>query len=598
MLYPRESETREVKDLSGIWKFKVDFDNTGRDQVWFKQPLVDPIEMAVPSSYNDIVQDAAIRDHVGDVWYEKEIFVSRKWENERIVIRIGAATHFGSLWINGVHAISHQGGYTPFEADVSEMVNIGQLNRLTICVNNELTVETIPPGKIRDQGGKRMQRYFHDFFNYSGLHRPVRLYTTPKEFIEDITVTTDYQGDQGSVDYKVITNGSSRIKVALIDESGGIAGEGEGAEGKIEVTNVKLWQPGNAYLYKLHVRIVDDNQGISDSYRLPVGIRTVEVKGTQFLINGRPFYFKGFGKHEDMDIKGKGLDQALNLKDFNLLKWMNANSFRTSHYPYSEEMMNLADRQGMVIIDETPAVGLFLTAHLDISSGKKGTPTFSETGIGAKALEAHIQVVRELIERDKNHPCVVMWSVANEPAGFEDGALPYFEKVVAETRRQDPTRPVCHANIMIALAGFCKISHLFDVLCLNRYYGWYVDSGNLDKTEVDLENELVAWNEQLGKPIIISEYGTDTVAGLHQDPPIMWSEEFQTEYLKTYHRVFDKLDYVIGEHIWNFADFATSQGINRVDGNKKGVFTRNRRPKAAVFYLKDRWSQMDDFLDS
>ncbi len=93
----------------------------------------------------------------------------------------------------------------------------------------------------------------------------------------------------------------------------------------------------------------------------------------------------------------------------------------------------------------------------------------------------------------------------------------------------------------------------------------------------------------LGKPIIIAEYGADTLAGLHQDPPTMWSEEFQCEFLKCYHEVFDKLDFVIGEHVWNFADFATSQGIIRVDGNKKGVFTRHRKPKSAAFLLKDRW---------
>ena len=82
------------------------------------------------------------------------------------------------------------------------------------------------------------------------------------------------------------------------------------------------------------------------------------VEGTQFLINGKPFYFKGFGKHEDAAFRGRGLDVCLDVKDINLIHWLNANSFRTSHYPYAEEMYQLCDREGIVVIDETPAVGI------------------------------------------------------------------------------------------------------------------------------------------------------------------------------------------------------------------------------------------------
>ncbi len=478
MLFPRESETRELKDLSGLWKFKVDFHNEGREKEWFKKPLDNTEEMAVPASYNDISQDPAVRDHVGDVWYEKEIYVSNKWQGDRIVLRIGSATHYGALWINGKFAVDHQGGYTPFEADITELVKLGERNRITICVNNELSYATIPPGRIEEVGGRRIQKYFHDFFNYSGLHRPVRLYTTPSEYIKDINVTTDYEGTEGVVKYRVETSGASKLKLTLIDAGGGVVGEAEGVEGIVTVKDVILWQPGRAYLYTLLVRIVADDETTIDNYRIPVGIRTVQVEGDQFLINGKPFYFKGFGKHEDMDIKGKGLDHVINLKDFNLMKWMGANSFRTSHYPYSEEIMNMADREGFVVINETPAVGLYIMDHSADLSGMPEQETFSKDAIGDETLKAHLQSIRELIERDRNHPSVVMWSVANEPAGHEEGALPYFEKVAEETRKLDSTRPICCVNIMQAFAGNCKISHLFDVLCLNRYFGWYPEFPN------------------------------------------------------------------------------------------------------------------------
>ena len=136
------------------------------------------------------------------------------------------------------------------------------------------------------------------------------------------------------------------------------------------------------------------------------------------------------------------------------------------------------------------------------------------------------------------------------------------------------------------------ISDLFDVLMLNRYYGWYVNTGDLAAAERALESELNAWVDKHGKPIIVTEYGADTMPGLHDVVPGPWSEEYQAELLAMFHRVFDRFDEVVGEQIWNFADFATAPGVIRVDGNKKGVFTRERRPKAAAHALRQRWKAL------
>ncbi len=124
---------------------------------------------------------------------------------------------------------------------------------------------------------------------------------------------------------------------------------------------------------------------------------------------------------------------------------------------------------------------------------------------------------------------------------------------------------------------------------INRYYGWYVDTGDLTAAERHLEAELTAWAEAHDKPILVTEYGADTMAGLHDVLGAPWSEEYQVALLDMTHRVFDRVDAVQGEHIWNFADFATAPGVIRVDGNKKGVFTRERRPKAAAHLLRARW---------
>jgi len=360
-----------------------------------------------------------------------------------------------------------------------------------------------------------------------------------------------------------------------------------GASGTLSVPDVHLWAPGHGYLYDLEVQLVDDEDVVLDSYHQSVGIRTVEVRGTEFLINGDPFYFKGFGMHEDHSTIGKAHSPAHVVQDFELLEWVGANSFRTSHYPYSEDVIDYADRHGIVIIDETAAVGLNMGLGGGIFGGQ-GYTTFSPETINDSTREVHAQAIRELIARDKNHPSVVLWSIANEPESHTEGAEDYFRPLFGVAREADPTRPVGFVNVMLAPHGACRVSQFADVLMLNRYYGWYVNTGDLPSAEIAWTEELNGWASE-GKPIVITEYGADTLAGNHSLTPQPWSEEYQVDYLDMNHRVFDACDAVVGEHVWNFADFATTSGIMRVDGNKKGAFTRDRKPKAAAFALRRRW---------
>ena len=138
----------------------------------------------------------------------------------------------------------------------------------------------------------------------------------------------------------------------------------------------------------------------------------------------------------------------------------------------------------------------------------------------------------------------------------------------------------------------CQISDLFDVLMLNRYYGWYVDGGDLESAKKNFSQELNGWVDRFGDvPIIITEYGSDTVAGLHSIYNSLFTEDYQVAYLEANSQVFDECDNIIGEQMWNFADFQTKPGYARVDDNKKGAFTRDRRPKAAARFLKNRWTE-------
>jgi beta-glucuronidase len=590
MLRPRDTATRERKSLNGLWRFALDAGGTGRAESWWERGLPGAREVPVPASYNDLFAEAEVRDHVGEAWYQVLMRVPERWGSERIVLRFDAATHRAVVWVNGTQVAEHEGGYTPFEADVTEVVQPGAENRVTLAVDNVLTWQSIPPGYVEETPDGRRQRYFHDFFNYAGLHRSVWLYTRPEAHVSDISVVTGLAGSTGTVTYQVQTAGADdqEVRVVLRDADGAQVAKATGRSGELTVDGVHRWGPGEGYLYELTVELWEGGDRPVDAYPLPVGIRTVEIDGARFLINGEPFYFTGFGKHEDSAVRGKAHDDPLMVHDFALMEWLGANSFRCSHYPYAEEVLDYADRHGVVVIDETPAVGINSGLAGGVFGAKPFT-TFSEETINDATQAAHRQAISELIARDKNHPSVVLWSIANEPESVTPESRAYFEPLAAEARRLDPSRPVGFVNVMLATPDVDVITDLFDVVMLNRYYGWYAQAGDLAAAERGLEAELTAWADTHGKPIIMTEYGADAMAGVHSVTPVPWTEEYQAEVLEMFHRVFDRIEAVVGEQIWNFADFATAPGILRVDGNRKGVFTRERRPKASAHMLRRRW---------
>ncbi|XP_001363090.2 beta-glucuronidase [Monodelphis domestica] len=599
MLYPQETPSRERKDLSGLWDFRADFSedrNQGFRERWYQSPLRETgpvLDMPVPASFNDVGQDAKLQNFIGWVWYERQVMVPQSWARDpgtRVMLRIGSAHYYAIVWVNGVHVAEHEGGHLPFEADISRLLrsDAGEPCRVTVAINNTLTPHTLPPGQIEYKTDRLRypKNYFiqlthFDFFNYAGLHRPVFLYTTPASYIEDISVTPEVAQSTGLVNYEIVVHGSENFEldVLLWDKEGRAVAKGTGARGQLQVPDAQLWWPylmheQPAYLYSLEVTLVVQTGAgtVSDVYTLPVGIRTVTVTHNQFLINGKPFYFHGVNKHEDSDIRGKGFDWALLVKDFNLLRWLGANSFRTSHYPYAEEVMQLCDRYGIVVIDEAPGVGIV-----------------QWESFGNISLNHHLEVMEELVQRDKNHPSVVMWSVANEPASWLPPAAYYFKTLIAHTKALDPTRPVTFVSNSRPEAD--NGAPYVDVICINSYYSWYHDSGHLEVIQLQVSTTFENWNQLYQKPIIQSEYGADTIPGFHQDPPKMFSEEYQKVVLQQYHLALDqkRKDYVIGELIWNFADFMTDQSVMRVMGNKKGIFTRQRQPKGSAFLLRERY---------
>ena len=589
MLYPQQNNSRNKLDLSGIWDFQIDPDGIGEANGWFNG-LHNARPMAVPGSWNEQYED--LFNYLSLGWYVTRSFVPQSWQGERVFIRVGSACYFGTVYVNGVKVGTHDGGHLPFAFEISEHLKWGGENVIAISVENELQPTRVPSGNIQSPLGGGMlasnMRTTFDFFPFAGIHRPVILYSVPQTHIEDVTVVTDIEGSDGIVKVEVKLNSpltdEGRVTLSFGDSSvGAILDFDDGvAQATLYVTNARFWSDTDPFLYALTIQTDDD------SYTLQVGIRTIAVQGGQILLNGKAVKMNGFGRHEDFIASGKGLNLPLMVKDYQLMRWTGANSYRTSHYPYSEEEMQLADREGFLIIDEIPAVSL----------------QFESDEMADARLKVCLQQLDELITRDKNHASVLMWCVANEPlpaslrldnlnAKAEDPSVPrgkkFLETLLQRARELDPTRLVTLVGVM---GGPIDWMHECDVICLNRYWGWYVLGGQLPAALATMEKELDDTWQTFGKPILMTEFGADTMAGMHGHPAVMWTEEYQAEYIRGHLAVAERKEFVAGMQVWNFADFAAVQSIMRVGGlNMKGVFTRSRQPKMAAHVLREFWKK-------
>ena len=554
------------------------------------------MKMPVPSSYNDITQEIELRDFVGWAWYERNFWVPNFWleTKQRVFLLFESVRYNTVVWVNGKEVVRHEGGHLPFQAEVGGLLIKDKPNRVTVAVNNTFTLSTLPCGSVEYKSGPKyppgyfVQNEQFGYFNYAGIDRPVKLYSTPMTYVDDITVYSTLRED-GSADVNVdlhISGASTQTGFALIlgeaSKTGTVSAEGN-ASAILTLSNPDLWWPwtmnnNSGALYPLEVTVTEGGASV-DYYRLAVGIRTVKVTETEFLINGKPFYFHGVDRHEDSDIRGKGLDYPLTVKDVHAMKWMGVSAFRTSHYPYAEELLELCDQLGIVVISDSPAMWLREQNYLN------------------ETLQRHLEVMAELIQRDKNRPSVVMWSLANEPTSSTEKSRAYFEAVAKRTRQLDSTRPItfaCDADFSNDL-----VTQYMDVVMINRYYGWYSDSGHPEVVPYQLSYDLDNWYQLRKRPILISEYGAGTIDGLHEDPPTMFTEDYQVELLMAYFPVFDEYrkKFLIGELIWNYADFMIQQSPRTFDGNKKGLFTRQRQPKEAARVVRQRYLALARGLD-
>lgn len=590
MLLPIRNKFRSFIDISGFWNFKIDKRKVGEEEKWFNG-FETETEIAVPGSWNEQLEELGLLHYIGTAWYLKKFFIPSEFSGKKIVLRFNSVDYNSRIWLNGKLLGENNQGFLPFEFDITDIVKPGEETLIVASVNNELNDETIPQGITSDYYKKEnrlREETFpparFDFSPFGGIHRPVIIYTTPSEFISKVKVDTKIGPNSkgvvkischannlsaDNVEFEISDSKIKLSKVSSINENS--------ANAELVIDDCRYWSNKDPHLYDLFLRLRKGEDEV-DSYHLQIGVREVRVTENKFYLNNEEVFFKGFGKHEDFAVIGKGLFLPQIVKDFELLKWINANSFRTSHYPYSDEIMHYADRKGILVIDEVPAVSLDFR-H-----------------VNEKTLENHKHALTSLIERDYNHPCVVMWAAGNEPnlvgekSYFDGRGHRYWKEVFEHLHSLDTSRPATVPNCTHAGTDD-PVFEFSDVLSINRYYGWYEHPGDLEFGINRLSDELDLVHKKYNKPVFMTEFGADTIQGFHSTSLQMFTEEYQSEILKRYIELIESKDYSIGEHVWNFADFRTPLHFRRVILNLKGVFSRDRQPKQAAFTLKELWKK-------
>ena len=518
-------------------------------------------------------------DHQRLCGYRREFFAPAEWAGRTVLLTFGAIAHDATVFCNGRRLFHHGCGYTAFTVDLTSALHLGKKNVVAVRCDSREDLN-IPPfgGSI-------------DYLTYGGIYRAVSLDIKEPAYLRDVFVEARAEGD-----FRIYTaTVGETVGCTLQAEIRSPAGSRAVYRGELALpitgtlNGVHPWSIEHPTLYTLTVKLIRPGTSglpdrVLDEKTVRFGFRTVQFVAGGLYLNGQRVVLRGINRHRSYAYQGYAMPDSLQRLDAQFIKKdLGCNAVRTSHYPYAEEFYDLCDREGILVMDETPAVGI---------GGGAAVNPYKEYPLA----EHHRQVLAEMIHRDKNHPCVVLWSLGNEPdlEQFPQDAYDYWHPLYELAHQLDPqNRPV---TLVCCQNDYTKdiTTRTMDIVCINRYYGWYNLSGDMDAACYGLNQELDFWAEQ-HKPVMMSEYGADTVAGLHTAGAEMFSEEFQVEFYRRLDAEFDKRPWFVGEFVWNFADYDTVQGPMRVDGNKKGLFTRDRRPKLGMHFLRQRWAEIPTF---
>ena len=508
--------------------------------------------LKVPGDWN--TQEPTLFRYEGVVWYQRD-FDFQPTPNTRTFLHIGAANYKSFVWVNQKRICDHEGGFTPFDCEVTAALKPGQ-NFVVIAVDSTRDVDGIPSVGI-------------DWFNYGGLTRDVSLVTLPMQFIDDYDVHLDHGPTFSAADASTLTGyihvvgAAAGTPVTLrIPEAGIDASLKTDAEGRapfdVKATKLELWSPQTPKLYKVELSSGQDR--LTDD----IGFRDIRVDGTRILLNGTPVFLQGVNVHAEAPYRTGRVCTDQDVQNiFGFLKDMNANFARLAHYPHDERMERTADRDGIMIWSEIP-----VWQHI----------SYGKPEVYAKAA----YMLNEMIRRDRNKASVILWSVSNETPD-NPTRTQFLTNLANQARKLDSTRLITSALIGPHPTGNEMVQDdplikALDVVGQNEYIGWYL----MHPEDADNVKWLLPQ-----KPILISEFGAEAKQGNHGGKDQRWTEEQQVNFYQHQFVMINKIPQVRGLIPWVLMDFRSpTRNIPGLqDGyNRKGLISEDGKKKQA-FYL-------------
>ncbi len=511
--------------------------------------------MRVPGDWN--TQDEQLFLYEGTVWLKRD-FNYMPRNGQRALLYFGAVNYEAIVYVNGKKAGRHVGGFTPFCFDVTDLVKEGK-NFVIIKVDNKRHADNVPT-------------QIFDWWNFGGITRDVLLLTVGETYIDDYSLQLDktLNGKKRTLSFSLALNRKEagqevtlsipelKIKQKFITDA-----EGKITNGQLSIASSKLtlWSPETPKLYD--VEIARGDELIKDE----IGFRTIETRGRQLLLNGKPIFLRGVCSHEETAYTSRRCNSAEDADT--LLSWarqLGCNFLRLAHYPHNEHAVREAERQGFLLWSEIPVYWTISWQN-------------AETYANAE------RQLTDMIRRDHNRAAIIIWSLANETPHSE-ARDQFLSRLATTARGLDNTRLISMAMEVTGASNYVNrlqdnMNKYVDVVSFNQYIGWYRDVNDAPKMK---------WEIPYEKPVIISEFGGGAKAGLHGDKNQRWTEEFQENLYRENLAMLDKIEGLAGTCPWVLKDFRSPRrplpGIQ--DGfNRKGLFSDQGQRKRAFYVLRE-----------
>ena len=504
--------------------------------------------LLVPGDWNS--QRESLLFYEGPVWYQRSFsYTPRK--DTRVFVYFGAANYEARVWLNGKKIGEHIGGFSPFNFEITS--DVAAANNLVVEVNNTRRADGVPALNT-------------DWWNYGGLTRSVRLVEVPATFVKNYVVQLS-KGSAEEISGWVQMDGSSTPQPVTIEvpELGvkkvATTDAGGHAEFRFPATP-HLWSPEDPKLYRVMISAKGDT--VEDQ----IGFRTIETRGTQILLNGKPVFLRGVSMHEEAPFRyGRGLSED---EVRTLLQWakdMGCNFVRLTHYTHNEHVARLADRMGLLLWSEVPV-------YWDTAWENPATLDNAEAQM------------RDAISRDHNRASVIFWSLSNETPPTPP-RVEFLKALAAFTRRNDSTRLITSAMNRTDKSDPKNrvlndpLGEFLDVLGVNEYIGWYEGKPeDADDTH---------WSSPYEKPVIVSEFGAETPYNSHGDAETRWTEEYQANVYEHQIRMLRQMPMLAGMSPWVLMDFRSPRrwltGVQDYH-NRKGLISDRGQRKQAFYVLQ------------